>query len=108
MSIDLTQIIIAILGVIVSIISLMIIPRIKLKLTTEQQENLAYWIDIAVMAAEGIFTQTGMGAAKYQYVIDFLEKKGFKIKEDEIKALVESSVYQLINQFKEVDTNDAG
>ena len=108
MTIDITQIINWLIYLIFLIISGILIPLIKQKLTTEQEKNLAYWVDVAVMAAEGMFTQTGMGEVKYEYVLNFLAKKGFKADLDEVEAMVESSVYQLINQFKEVTPDGNG
>lgn len=107
MTIDITEILVSILGVITTIIAVMVIPYIKSKLSAEQEEKLAYWVDVAVMAAEGLFKQSGMGDEKFEYVMNFLEAKGLGADFEEIEALVEASVYQLINQFKEVEYDES-
>ena len=106
MSFEITDIIKCIVYLLFLIFAGILIPLVKRKLSDAQRENLSYWVDVAVMAAEGIFKQSGMGEAKYNYVISFLEKKGFKINADEIKALIESSVYELINQFKDAGSSE--
>lgn len=53
------------------------------------------------MAAEQIFTGTGLGAQKKEWVIQFLKDKGVKIDLDaigtELNALIESAVYEMNN-----------
>lgn len=101
MTVDITEIIVNVLGLLVTIATVFIIPYIKKNLTKQERDNLAYWVEVAVLAAEGMFTNTKLGKEKYEYVINFLHSKGLKFNEDEVKVLIESAVYELINQFKE-------
>lgn len=103
MEIDITKIVELVVYLVVAILGGVAIPLIKRKLTTAQQENLKYWVEVAVMAAEGLYKQSGMGDLKFKYVVNFLESKGFTVNTQEIKTLVEASVYDLINQFKTVE-----
>lgn len=100
MNIDITEIIVALIGLLSVIVTTVAVPLLKERLTEQQEHNLAYWIRVAVMAAEGMFTATGSGQAKYDYVIDYLEARGFEVDDAKIKGLIESAVYELINQFE--------
>lgn len=96
-TINLTPLVVALIGVVGAIIARYLIPYIKARTTIEQQQNIQTWVRIAVQAAEMIFKETGMGAMKYDYVAQFLAEKGFDLKTDEVKALIESAVNELKN-----------
>lgn len=105
--IDLTEIIVALVGLVSAVVGTILIPYLQKRLTAEQQKNLAYWVEVAVSAAEGIFNYSQAGEEKYNYVVQFLKDKGFKIDEKEIKVLIESVVYNTINQFKDAEGSNA-
>lgn len=50
---------------------------------------------IAVEAAEMIYVGAGRGEEKKQYVIDFLNSKGFTLNTAEIENLIEAAVLEL-------------
>ena len=58
---------------------------------TYRDERVAKWVDIAVRAAEQIF-EHGENEEKFKYVFEWISKK-FKISKEELKNLIESSVY---------------
>lgn len=89
-------IIIALIG---AIITYIIVPYVKARTTKQQQENIAFWVRVAVNAAEQLFGDPGMGKKKKEYVLDFLEKMGFKITMDELNILIEAAVLEL-NKIK--------
>ena len=93
--IDLTQVVVAIIGLLSAVLSAYLVPYVKAKTTKEQRENALMWTKIGVQAAEMIFKQTGMGPEKFEYVKTFLESRGFTFSEYEIKALIESAVLEL-------------
>ena len=95
MTIDLTQVVIAVITLIFGCISAFLIPYLKSKLTAEQLSKVKFWVNIAVEAAEMIYTGTGRGEEKKQYVLDFLNSKGFTLNMAEIENLIESAVLQL-------------
>ncbi len=103
--IDLTPLLEAIVSLVVVVISCYLIPLLKSKMSKETQENLEYWIDVAVKAAEQKYKGSGKGKEKKQYVIDYLEKKGFTIDADKMEVLIESLVYDLNNNKSEVIVN---
>ena len=60
---------------------------------TYRDERVAKWVDVAVRAAEQIF-EHGENEEKFKYVFEWISKK-FKISKEEIKNLIESSVYAI-------------
>lgn len=92
---DITPIIEAVAALIAVIITAVVIPYIKSKTTTQQQAQINAWVKIAVAAAEQIYKGSGRGEEKKEYVINWLEERGFTLDEDEVDALIESAVYEL-------------
>ena len=92
---DLTPIISAVITLIIAIITTFLIPYIRSKVDVTKLATVQTWIKIAVEAAEQIYEGTGKGAEKKQYVLDFLQSKGFTVDLDSIEALIESEVYKL-------------
>ena len=103
--IDLTPLLEAVVALAVTVITCYLIPFIKSKMSKETQENLEYWIDVAVKAAEQKYKGSGKGQEKKQFVIDYLEKKGFTIDADKMEVMIESLVYDLKNNKSEVLVN---
>lgn len=90
------QIILIIIPVLCTILTAYIIPYIKAKIGTENLSKYEYWVNIAVKAAEMIWTETGHGTDKKQYVIEFMNNmfnsKKTIITEEQINLLIESAV----------------
>jgi biopolymer transport protein ExbD len=97
MTIDITPVLQAIFILISIIITTVLVPMIKSKTTAEQQQNIESWIKIAVSAAEQLYTQSGQGAEKKAYVVNYLKERGFTVDESKLDAMIESAVYQLKN-----------
>lgn len=93
--IDLTQVITAVITLILACISAFLIPYLKSKLSADQLDNIIMWVNIAVEAAEMIYAGTGRGEEKKQYVLDFLNSKGYTLNAAEIENLIESAVLEL-------------
>jgi LL-H family phage holin len=93
--IDITPIINAVVALIAAAVSAFLIPWIKSKLTAQQRNELVAWAKIGVAAAEQVYTGSGRGAEKKQYVLDFLASKGLTIDEDSVNAAIEAAVKQL-------------
>ena len=93
------QIILAIIPVLGTILTVYIIPLIKEKIGNENLAKYEYWVNIAVKAAELIWTETGHGTDKKQYVIDFMNKmfnsKKTVITEEQLNVLIEAAVKQM-------------
>lgn len=93
--IDLTNVVIAIMVLIGALISTFLVPYIKTRLTNEQLGTVKFWVNVAVKAAEMIYTGSGLGTKKKEYVVAFLNEKGFKLNTDELDNLIEAAVLEL-------------
>ena len=59
------------------------------------------WVEIAVSAAEQLYDAT-QGNAKKQYVVSFLEERGYRVDEEELNLAIEAAVLRLHREI----TND--
>ena len=102
MQIDLTQIVVGIVGIVISIVGALItryvIPWIRSRTTAAQQDMIYYWVQTFVLAAEQTFTGDGRGAEKLAYVLGELEKKNLKVDAETLRALIEAIVFELKNK----------
>lgn len=93
------EIILAAIPVLGTILTFYIVPLIKEKIGNENLAKYEYWVNVAVKAAELIWVETGHGADKKQYVIDFMNKmfnsKKTVITEQQMNALIEAAVKNL-------------
>jgi len=94
MTIDLTQIILAIITLIGALITRYLIPWIKSKTSEKQYDALKTLARVGVYAAEQIFT-TEQWKEKKQYVVDLLEQNGYLVDTTAVDALIESIVREL-------------
>ena len=92
--IDLTDIINAVLALLAAIVTAKVIPWIKAKTTTEQQNALMSITSVLVFAAEQLYG-TGKGAEKLDYVITELEKRGYTADRAAIEAVIKDYAEQL-------------
>ena len=74
-------------------------PLHQRKTTANQQQQINAWVRIAVTAAEQIYTGSGRGAEKKEYVINWLREHGMTVDESKLDALIEAAVYDLNNGF---------
>lgn len=93
--VDLTQIIVAVITLLVAVVTTFLIPYIKTNVTSEELTTIKTWVSIAVQAAEMIYTESGKGSEKKQYVIEFLNSKGFTLNIEELNNLIEAAVWEL-------------
>lgn len=92
---NITVIVEAAIALIAAICTTVIVPYIKSKTTAQQQETVNQWAQIAVSAAEQIYSGPGRGAEKKYYVLEFLKEKGVIVDESALDALIESAVFAL-------------
>lgn len=93
------EIVTALIAILGAVITYILVPYIKNKTTAQQQGNIAFWVSVAVNAAEQIFAGSGLGEQKKQYVLKFLTGKGIKVSAEQLDALIEAAVFE-INQVK--------
>lgn len=96
---DYTNIIEIILGILSAIITAFVIPVLNKKLFAEKRQNLLFWVQTAVAAAEQYFGSK-TGQQKKDYVVNFLLSKGIVFDIDEVNTMIESEVYKLTQQAK--------
>ena len=89
-----------ILSLVSVIVTGIIIPLVKQKYGREKVISVMEAVDIAVKAAEQIYTKSGQGQLKKQYVLMRLNEQGIKISEKELDDMVEASVLEL-NRWKQ-------
>ena len=92
---DITPIIEAVMALIAVLITAVVVPFIKAKTTSQQQQEINQWVKIAVSAAEQIYTGSGRGVEKKKYVLEWLEDHEITVDMDHIDALIEAAVYEL-------------
>ena len=94
MTIDLTQIILAILTLVGTVITRYLIPWIKSKTSERQFEALKILARTGVYAAEQIFT-TEQWKEKKEYVVNLLKENGYSVDSTSVDALIEAMVREL-------------
>lgn len=93
MNIDLTQVVVALIGLLSAFITYRLIPWIKANTDVKQQMMIRAAVQTAVFAAEQIYG-AGEGAKKFDYVVNWLKEKGYDVGKTEI----EGAVYELLKQ----------
>lgn len=92
---DITRIILAFLSLISAIITYFVIPMMKSKTTSETYAQIQFWTKIAVEAAEQLYNEPNMGQAKKEFVVEFLNKRGYKLDGDALDKMIEAAVLEL-------------
>ena len=97
--IDVTQIVVTLIGLLGIVITVLVAPLIKAKTTTVQWTNIVAWTQTAVQAAEVIYKGSGRGAEKRAYVLEWVKteanKRGMKIDTDTIRVALEDAWKQM-------------
>ena len=93
-NIDYTEILQAFITLLATLITTLLIPYIKKKISAEKLEELKKWVTVAVSAAEQLYGSK-TGQQKKEYVVAFLLSKGIVFDVDEVNALIEAEVYKL-------------
>ena len=105
-TIDITQIVIAVIGLIGLVLTGFLVPYLKAKWKTEKEQgenaelyHIKSWIQFAVEAAEMLYHGPGRGAEKLDYVMDYithlLSSKGITMDQEQIRIMIESTLLEL-------------
>ena len=104
MTIDLTTIFQALISLIATVVTVVLIPiakeYLKQRLNEKQYETLCSFIRNGVHAAEQIYRETGMGEIKKNYVLNLVKSRGFNFDEEVINAALEAAVLELKNHIE--------
>lgn len=95
MNIDITQIVVALIGLMSLVITSVIVPLIKSKLTSTQWQMIETYAIAGVQAAEIIFNAQGQGEAKLRWVSEYITNQcaahGIKIDADTVRVAIENA-----------------
>ena len=95
MNIDITQIVVAVIGLLGIIITSVVVPLIKSKLTNSQWETIKNYALAGVQAAEIIFNAQGKGEEKLEWVTEYIENQckahGIEIDMDTVRVAIENA-----------------
>ena len=103
---DITPILELAVKLIFAAVTIFLIPKIKkllaAKVSESDQKKLIRWAEIAAQAAEEA-ARSGLidKKAKYNYAKDFLEARGITFDANTMEALINSTVWELFNRFKD-------
>ena len=92
---NITPILQAVAALLAAIVTAVIVPYIKSKTTASQQAQINTWVQIAVSAAEQIYSGPGKGEVKKAYVLKWLHDRGVMVDGAQLDALIEAAVYEL-------------
>lgn len=99
MTVDITEIVKAVVELVVGIAGIFLIPWLKQKIGNEKLAKIVDTIDIFVAAAEQIANREGYdGAWKKQHVKELLEKNGVTV-DDTVDEFIEAAVIKLHNEL---------
>lgn len=91
----LVKIILAIISLLGTIVTVVLVPYIKSKTTEKQRDNIYTIVTLAVSAAEQIYFKPGEGKKKKEYVVNYLSSKGIKLTVEDLNVFIESAVKEL-------------
>lgn len=115
MNIDITQIIVAAIGVLgtvfAGLITTYLVPWLRSKLTASQLETISALVYNGVKAAETLYTESGSGKKKFQYVMDsvkaFCEANHITFDEIVVKNQIQSVWKDLFSHDTSTENADA-
>lgn len=92
--IDLTPIAEALVVLILALVSRFVIPLLRSKVDAEKLASAREWAEVAVKAAEQLFSHE-QAKEKKAFVQAFLTTKGFTLDFESLDTLIEASVLEL-------------
>ena len=95
MNIDITEIVVAVIGLLGIVITSVVVPLIKSKLTNSQWETIKNYALAGVQAAEIVFNAQGKGEEKLEWVSKYIEAQckehGIEIDMDTVRIAIENA-----------------
>jgi len=90
------QIILAVIALLVAVITTILAPWIRAKYSAEKRAEINDYIKATVRAADQILKVSDpTGKFRKEFVLNFINRKGFKLTEDELNILIEAAVKEL-------------
>lgn len=95
------QIVLAVIALLGVVITSIVAPLLKSKLTKEQRNNILFWTEIAVVAIEKHYEgEIGQGKLKKEYVTRFLIdtlKIDKHMTPEQLSVIIDAVVEQVVN-----------
>ena len=91
---DITKIVVALIGLLSSIVTVFLAPYLKTKWDVAKVEKLSELARRFVLAAEQLLGPGG-GTRKKEKVQDWLEEKGYNVSLDEVDSAIEAAVKEM-------------
>ena len=106
MEIDVTQLAVSIITILLSLVSIYVIPYLKERYSKEQLEKAFAWAEVAVNAAEQL-AKVGLikPDERKDYAMKVLEDKGIKLDIDQLSDIIEAFVRKLPDSVLGEDDN---
>lgn len=90
------ELVILLLKVILMAVGVFIIPYVqkylKTNTTKEQRENALFWVKQVTRIAEELYKIKGSGKLKKEYVLEWLNKNGVKLSNEQLSILIDMVV----------------
>ena len=96
--VDLTNVLMAVVTLIGAVIATFVIPVLKKNLSAQEIAEMVKWAKIGVAAAQQLYHELD-GAARKQYVQEFMKSKGYDVNDKAVDAAIESEVLKLHQQL---------
>lgn len=82
------------------VITVNLTSLIKFKIRDLKLKRILKWTELAINAAEQLGNSNKIGKnIKFNYVKEFLKRKGFNYTDEEFEILIEGYVYKYINKI---------
>ena len=91
---NVTEIVQALITLLAALISAVVVPWIKGKVGEQNMNDFLRWVEIGVAAAEQLYRGADPRWKK-DYVVTFLNSKGFTMNEEELDNAIEAAVLKL-------------
>lgn len=97
-TINITEIVQAVITLLVALVSVVLVPWIRGKVGEQNMADFLKWVEIAVAAAEQLYDSTA-GQTKKNYVLAYLDERGYTVEERDLDAAIEAAVLKLHNEL---------
>ena len=98
MTIDLTQIILAVITLLFGVLMRYVIPNIKAKTNANQMELIRAAVKSAVYAVEQLY-KSKPGQEKKQMVIQFLKEQGYILDDEHIESDINYLIEEIVKEL---------
>ena len=96
------QVALAVIAILSSLVTYVLIPYIKKKNTAQDFERIKKWVNVSVAAAQQLYKVIGGDFDRKQYVVEFLKAMGVTLSNEQINVLIEAAVFELNQIMLEV------